>query len=151
MYITVPARDGNEGNILGIVSDFLDKVGRLLDNFLISGFGPFCGIHLVNGNNELFDTQSVGQQSMFTGLTIFGDTGFELADTSSNNHCSCQPNRLHVNWEHTDSTISLGGPRNHVLDEIAMSGSVDDGDIVLGSLKLPKSNVDGDTTLTFRF
>ena len=29
-----------------------------------------------------------------------------------------------------------------------MSGGVDDGDIVLGGLELPESNVDGDTTLT---
>ena len=28
-----------------------------------------------------------------------------------------------------------------------MSGGVDDGDIVLGSLELPESNVDGDATL----
>ena len=29
-----------------------------------------------------------------------------------------------------------------------MSGGVDDGDVVLGSLKLPESDVDGDTKLT---
>ena len=39
----------------------------------------------------------------------------------------------------------LGGTSDHVLDEVTMSGSVDDGDIVLGSLKLPQSNVNGDT------
>jgi len=49
---------------------------------------------------------------------------------------------------HTNSTISLRGSRDHVLDEISVARGVDDGDIVLGSLKLPESNVDGDTTLT---
>ena len=29
-----------------------------------------------------------------------------------------------------------------------MSGSVDDGDVVLGSLELPECDIDGDTTLT---
>merc|ERR1719290_824062 len=29
-----------------------------------------------------------------------------------------------------------------------MAGGIDDGDVILGGLKLPKSNVDGDTTLT---
>merc|ERR1719429_405526 len=29
-----------------------------------------------------------------------------------------------------------------------MSGSIDDGDIVLGSLELPESDIDGDTSLT---
>ena len=37
---------------------------------------------------------------------------------------------------------------DHVLDEVTMSGSINDGDIVLGSLKLPESNVNGDTSLT---
>ena len=39
----------------------------------------------------------------------------------------------------------LRGSGDHVLDEVTMSGSIDDGDIVLGSFKLPQSNVDGDT------
>ena len=43
---------------------------------------------------------------------------------------------------------NLGGPSDHVLDEVTMSGGVDDGDVVLGGLELPESDVDGDTTLT---
>ena len=31
---------------------------------------------------------------------------------------------------------------------VPVSGGVDDGHVVLGSLKLPESDVDGDTTLT---
>ena len=42
----------------------------------------------------------------------------------------------------------LGGSGDHVLDEVTMSGGVDDGDVVLGGLELPESDVDGDTTLT---
>ena len=42
----------------------------------------------------------------------------------------------------------LGGTGDHVLDEVTMSGGVDDGDVVLGGLELPESDVDGDTTLT---
>ena len=41
----------------------------------------------------------------------------------------------------------LGGSGDHVLDEVTMAGGVDDGDVVLGSLELPESNVDGDATL----
>jgi len=81
----VPARDRNEGNRLGVVSNLLDKVGSLLDDFFISGFRPFSGVHLVDGDDELLDTQCVGQQSVFTSLTILGDTSFELTNTSSNN------------------------------------------------------------------
>jgi hypothetical protein len=85
-YVTVPARDGDESNRLGVVSNLLDKVGCLLDDFVKTGFGPFSGIHLVDSNDELLDTQSVGQKSVFTSLTILGDTSFEFTDTSSDNY-----------------------------------------------------------------
>ena len=42
----------------------------------------------------------------------------------------------------------LGGTGDHVLDEVTMSGGIDDGHVVLGGLELPESDVDGDTTLT---
>merc|ERR1719150_1645905 len=81
----------------------------------------------------LLDTQGVGQQSVLPGLTVLGDAGLELAGSGGND-------------EH--AAVGLGGSGDHVLDEVTMSGSVDDGDIVLGSLELPKSNVNGNTSLT---
>ena len=86
----MPARDGNKGNRLGVVSNFLDEVGSLLDDFLVPRFGPFGGIHLVDSDDELFDTQGVGQKGVFTGLTILGDTSFELTDTSGDDDYSGQ-------------------------------------------------------------
>lgn len=80
----MPSRDGDESNGLGVVSNLLDEVGCLLDDFFIPRFGPFGGVHLVDGNDELLDTQGVGQKGMFTGLTILGDTSFEFTDTSGN-------------------------------------------------------------------
>jgi len=92
--VAVPSGDGDESNTLGIVTlnvsgsyreihtDFLDEVGGFLDDFLVSGLGPLGGIHLVDGNDELFDTKSISQQSVLTGLSVLGDTGFELTDTS---------------------------------------------------------------------
>ena len=50
--------------------------------------------------------------------------------------------------EYTNSTVCLGSSSDHVLDEISVTRGINDGDIVLGSLKLPESNVDGDTTFT---
>jgi hypothetical protein len=38
---------------------------------------------------------------------------------------------------------------NHVLDEISVSGSVDDGDVEFRSFELPESNIDGDTSFSF--
>ena len=42
------------------------------------------GVHLVDTNDELLHTEGVSQQSVLTGLTILGDTGFELTSTGSN-------------------------------------------------------------------
>ena len=44
--------------------------------------------------------------------------------------------------------IYLRCSSDHVLDEITMSGGINDRHVVLGGLKLPESDVDGDTTLT---
>ncbi len=48
---------------------------------------------------------------MLSGLTVLGDTGFELTSSTSDNE---------------NGTISLGGTGDHVLDEVTMSGGVDD-------------------------
>ena len=42
----------------------------------------------------------------------------------------------------------LRSSSDHVLDEVTMSGGVNDSDIVLGSLELPQSDVNGDASLT---
>ena len=107
--VTVETRNGHEWDRLGVVSDLLDEVGRLLDDFVVTVLGPFGGIHLVDGDNELLDTQGVGQQRMFTGLPILGDTSFELTSTSSNDE---------------NGAISLRGTSDHVLDKIAMARGV---------------------------
>jgi hypothetical protein len=91
------------------------------------------GVHLVDGNNELPDTKSEGQEGVLSGLTILGDTSLKLTGTGGDDE---------------DGTIGLGGASDHVLDEITMSGGVDDGDHVFGSLELPEGDIDGDTTLT---
>jgi len=131
--VTVEARDWDEWNMLWVVADLLDEVGCLLDDFVETILGPLGGVHLVDGNDELLDTKSVGEKSVLTSLAIFGDTSLELTSTSGNDE---------------NGAISLGGTSDHVLDEITMAGGINDGDIVLRSLELPESNVDGDTTFT---
>jgi len=130
--VTVEARDGDEGDVLGVVADLLDEVGRLLDDFLVAGLRPLGGVHLVDGDDELSDTQGVGEQSVLTGLTILGDTGLELASTGGDDE---------------NGAVGLGGTSDHVLDKVTMAGGVNDGDIVLGGLELPEGDVDGDTAL----
>lgn len=69
------------------------------------------GVHLVDGNDELTDTKGEGEESVLASLAVLGDTSLELTSTTSNDE---------------NSAISLGSTGDHVLDEIAMSGGIDD-------------------------
>lgn len=126
-------REAKEAAHLGrVVADLLDVAAHFLDNFIIPllvvlGLG---GVHLVQGNNHLLHSQSVSQESVLAGLAVLRDTGLETTGSG-------------VDDEH--GTIGLAGPRDHILDEVAMARSVNDGAVVLGGLELPKSNIDGDT------
>lgn len=131
--VTVETGDGDEGNVLGVVADLLDETGGLLDDLLETGLRPLGGVHLVDGNDELLDTEGVGEKGVLTSLAILGDTSLELTSTGGNNE---------------NGAVSLGGTSDHVLDEITVTGGVDDGDHVLGGLELPQGDIDSDTTLT---
>lgn len=108
--VAVEAGDGDEGNVLGVVADLLDEVGGLLDDLLVTVLGPLGGVHLVDGDDELLDTEGVGKQGVLTGLAILGDTGLELTSTGGNDE---------------NGAVSLGGTSDHVLDEITVTGGID--------------------------
>ena len=131
--VTVETGDGDERNGLGVVSDLLDEVGSLLDDFLVTGLGPLGSVHLVDGDNELSNTEGVGEEGVLTGLAILGDTSLELTSTGSDNE---------------NTAVSLGSTSNHVLDEVTVTRGINNGDVELGSLELPEGDIDGDTTLT---
>jgi len=131
--VTVEAGDGDEGDALGVVANLLDEVGGLLDNLVVAVLGPLAGVHLVEGNDELTDTEGESEQSVLTSLAILGDTSLELTSAGGDDE---------------DSAVGLGGTSDHVLDEVTVTGGVNDGDLILGSLELPESDIDGDTTLT---
>lgn len=131
--VTVEAGDGNEGNVLGVEADLLDEVGGLLDNLSVTRLGPLASVHLVQGNDELADTEGEGKQSVLTGLAILGDTSLELTSAGGDDE---------------NSAIGLGGTSDHVLDEVTVTGGINDGNLILGGLELPESDIDGDTTLT---
>jgi hypothetical protein len=107
--VTVESGDGDEGNSLGVVSDLLDEVGSLLDDFLETRLGPLGGVHLVDGDNELLDTKGVGEESVLTSLAILGDTSLELTSTSGNDE---------------NGAVSLGGTRDHVFNEITVTRGI---------------------------
>ena len=133
--VAVPSGNGDEGDLLRVVADLFEEVHGLLLDLLITGLlvANRLVVHLVNADNELLDTEGEGQQGVLAGLTILGDTSLELTLTRGNN-------------QNTD--IGLGRSGNHVLDEVTMSGGINDGELELGSLELPQGNVDGNTTLS---
>jgi len=134
--ISVPSGDWDESYGFRVVTDFLDVVGDFLDDFFVSVLGVFWlgVVHLVDSDDELFDTEGEGQQSVFSGLTVLGDTGFEFTDTGGDDE---------------DGAIGLGSTGDHVLDEISMAWGVDDGNFVVVGLEFPEGDIDGDTSFSF--
>jgi hypothetical protein len=133
--VSVPARDGDECYALGVVTDLLDVVADLFANFFESILGVFWlgVIHLVDADDELFDSEGEREKSVLTGLSVLSDTGFKFTNTGSDDEYGA---------------IGLRSTSNHILDEITMAWGVDDGDLVLVGLELPQSNIDGDTTFS---
>lgn len=107
--VAVETRDGDEGNVLGVEADLLDEGGGLLDNLVETSLGPLSGIHLVDGDDELLDTEGEGEQSVLTSLAILGDTSLELTSTGSNDE---------------NGAVGLRGTSNHVLDKITMTRGI---------------------------
>ena len=69
------------------------------------------GIHLVDGDDELPDTEGEGKEGVLASLTVLRDTSLELTSTTGNDE---------------DGAVSLGGTSDHVLDEVTVTGSVND-------------------------
>ena len=90
-------------------------------------FGPVDtgDVHLVDVDDEALDTKHLGQESVFLGLGV---------DTV-------------VGGTEQDSGVSLGSTGDHVLDEVAVTWSIDDGPIVVRGEELLVGDVDGNTTL----
>jgi hypothetical protein len=78
--VTVPSGDGDEGNLLGVVTDLLDEVGNFILDFVEAVLREVDGlvVHLVDKDDELLDTKGVSEESVLTGLSVGGNTGFEL-------------------------------------------------------------------------
>jgi len=108
-----------------------EDVGDLITNLLEALLVEVDSIHLVDRNDDLLDTEGVSKKSVLTGGTIIRDTSLVVG--SINNE---------------DSNIGLRGTSNHVLDEVLVAGSINDGEVELLGLELPEGDIDGDTTLT---
>lgn len=86
--VTVPSGDGNHGHSLGVVPNLFNEPGDFLANLIEPVLGPLVRVHLVDGNNELLDSEGVSEESVLAGLTVFGDTGLELSDSTGDDEDS---------------------------------------------------------------
>ena len=133
--VSLPSGDRDEGDLHGLVTDLLEVGGNLTLDLLVTGLVVLDGlvVHLVTGDDHLLDTKSVGEKGVLTGLSVLGDTGLETS-----------LGRVDDKY----GNVGLGSSGNHVLDEITVSGGINDGERVLRRLELPEGDIDGDTTLT---
>merc|ERR1712048_255535 len=99
---------GTNGTAAGLYPTFLikDWTSLMISSKRAPEYGGSVESILLTPTMR-FHTQSVSQKSVFTGLTILGNTSFELTSSGSDDQYT---------------TIGLRGSSNHVLDEISVSG-----------------------------
>ena len=88
--VSMPSGNGDERNSDRVVTDLLDVAAHFLLDFLETGLdeGRLSRVHLVDTDNELLHTQSVGKQSVLAGLAVLGNTSLELTSTTGNDEHS---------------------------------------------------------------
>ena len=134
--VTSEAGDWDELVLGWLEADASEDTGHFALDFFETFLGVVDGvvIHLVGGDDDLGDTEGVSKESVFTGLTVLGDTTFETTLGGVDDK---------------DGSIGLGGTGDHVLDEVLVSWGINDGADELWSFELPEGDIDGDTTFTF--
>ena len=132
--ITDPSGNWDEWNSLDFVTNLLEIGGDLSLDFVVSGLGVISGVHLVAANDHLLDTHGEGKKSVLSGLSLLGPSRLELTGWGG---------------DHEDGNIGLGGTGDHVLDEISVAWSINDGEDGFLGLELPEGDINGDTSLSF--
>ena len=144
--VTHPAGDGDDGDGVGdevlLPADLHKHVLHLIADLVVALLGVLgdIAIHLVDANDELLDTQQVDKTGVLASLAL-DLTGLVVATLDGGDEVT-------IGGNHQAGNIGLGGTGNHVLDEIAMAGGIDDGVVPLLGEELLGGAGDGHTTLT---
>ena len=144
--VTHPAGDRDDGDAVGdevlLPANLHKHVLHLIADLVVALLGVLgdIAIHLVDTNDELLDTQQVDETGMLASLAL-DFTGLVVATLDGGDEVT-------IGGNHQASNIGLGGTGNHVLDEIAMAGGIDDGVVPLLGEELLGGAGDGHTTLT---
>ena len=139
--VAVESGVGDEGDLLGLEADHLEHLGELVLDLVESVLGPVAGVHLVDTDNDLVDSEQVEETGVLAGLALLNSgLGVSLGDGG------LETTLLGGHKEKTD--VSGGGSGNHVLDVILVAGGVDNRVVVLLGEELLGVALDGHTTLT---
>lgn len=77
--ISSESRVGNAVDVFLLESDFFEVVDDFLLDVGESFFRVAASVHLVDGNDDLLDSHSVGKKSVFSGLSFFSESSFEFS------------------------------------------------------------------------
>jgi len=105
-------------------SNFLKHVAHFVTDFVVALFlvGGDIAVHLVDANNELFDTEKVDEHRVLTGLALdLTSLGVTLGNGSG---------EVTVGWNHKECTVGLGSTSDHVLDKVSVPWGIDDSVVV---------------------
>ena len=130
--VALPAGDRHEADLLDVVADLLEVLANVGDDLVVARLGEVDRVHLVARDDHLLHAEGEGEQRVLAGLALLGEARLELANAGGNDE---------------DGGVGLRRPGDHVLDEVAVAGGIDDREDGLGRLELPQRNVDGDAAL----
>ncbi len=116
---------GDEGDGVGLVSDHLEELDHSFFGLVVLGLVVFDCIHLVDGDDDLLDTKGGSKEDVLFGLSL------GTLDCGAGDDCC----------------VCLGGTGDHVLNEVTVSRSVDDGEEVLVGLEFLVGDVDSNSSL----
>ncbi|GET87561.1 elongation factor 1-alpha [Leishmania tarentolae] len=135
--VALPARDRDEAHLLRVVAHALQVRAHLLADLIVARLRVHhrLVVHLVAAHNHLLHAKSEGKQRVLARLPVLRDASLE-------------PTVRRV--DHQDGRVRLRRARDHVLDEVAVAGRIDDREHRLGRLELPQRNVDRDAALALR-
>mmetsp|Transcript_9459 Transcript_9459/g.17114 ORF Transcript_9459/g.17114 Transcript_9459/m.17114 type:complete len:241 (-) Transcript_9459:215-937(-) len=139
--VSVESRVGDEGDLLRLEADHLKHLLEFFLDLVETTFVPLAGIHLVDADNELLNTEEVEKTGVLAGLALLNSSlGVSLGDGGLETTL--------LGRHEEKSHISGGRSGNHVLDVILVARGIDDGVVVLLGEELLGVALDGHTALT---
>merc|ERR1719223_1691503 len=129
-------------NLLGLESDQLKHLHEFILDFVETILRPVAGVHLVDTNDDLFDTEQVKKTGVLTSLSFLNS---QLGVSLSNGGFESTL----LGRDKKKTNIGGGRSSDHILDVILVARGIDNSVVVLVGEELLGVTLDGNTTFTF--